>query len=66
MADEQQALLLALRSIESFLPDLVSLDSSWLPHKAVEMDVSPGKLSAPITEQFLSHSSLARCLSCLW
>jgi hypothetical protein len=48
MANEQQALLLVLRSIESFLPDLVPLGSPWLPHKAVEMDVSPGKLSAPI------------------
>jgi hypothetical protein len=52
MANEQQALLLVLRSIEGFLPDLVPLGSPWLPHKAVEMDVSPGKLSAPITEQF--------------
>ena len=47
MANEQQAVLPVSCSVESSLSDMVPLDRPRVLHKAVKMDDSPGRLSAP-------------------
>lgn len=47
MANQQQNTVPVLCSVESSLPDMVALDSPGLPHEAIEMDASSGRLSAP-------------------